>query len=70
MVKLELSEQMVAVIGASLGNAPYRDSAPVIAEMQRQIDAQNPNRATNGPAGMPPFVSTERPKNANQHNTK
>lgn len=40
MLKFELSEQMVAVIGAALGKAPYDAVATVIAELQRQINAQ------------------------------
>ena len=40
MIKLELSDQMVSVIGEALGNAPYKVSAPVIAEIQKQISAQ------------------------------
>ena len=40
MLKLELSEQMVMVIANALGNHPYRESAPVIAEIQRQINGQ------------------------------
>lgn len=35
-----LSEQMVLVIGEALANSPYKISAPVIAELQKQINAQ------------------------------
>jgi 16S rRNA A1518/A1519 N6-dimethyltransferase RsmA/KsgA/DIM1 with predicted DNA glycosylase/AP lyase activity len=42
MIKLELSEQMVAVVGEALGNMPYKISAPVVAEIQKQIEAQRP----------------------------
>lgn len=42
MITLELSEQMVAVIGEALGNAPYKLSAPIIAEIQKQIEEQQP----------------------------
>ena len=42
MIRLELTEQQVAVIGAALGNYAYRDAAPVIQAMQTQIDAQQP----------------------------
>lgn len=38
--KFELSEQMLAVISQALGNAPYSQAAPVVAEMQRQVDEQ------------------------------
>jgi hypothetical protein len=39
-MKLELSEQYVAIIGEALSNAPYKIVAPVIAEIQKQIDEQ------------------------------
>lgn len=45
MLKLELTEQQVAVIGEALSAAPYRVVAPVIAELQKQIDAQGKGRA-------------------------
>lgn len=37
---LELTEQQVAIIGKALGSAPYELVAPLIAEIQRQIDTQ------------------------------
>lgn len=40
MIKLELTSQMVGTIGAALGARPYAEVAAVIAELQRQIDAQ------------------------------
>lgn len=40
MIKLELSDQMVAVIGELLGNAPYKIASPIVDEMQKQINAQ------------------------------
>lgn len=40
MIKLELSEQHIAVIGQALGQAPYNVAAPVIAELQKQINEQ------------------------------
>ncbi len=40
MLKFELSEQTVATIGQILGKAPYEVVAPILAEMQKQIDAQ------------------------------
>lgn len=40
MLKFELSEQHVNVIGAALGKAPYEIAAPVIAELQKQVNAQ------------------------------
>lgn len=42
MIKLELSEQMVAIVGEALGNVAFKISAPVIAEIQKQIEAQRP----------------------------
>ena len=39
-LKFELSEQMVSVIGEALSGAPYKIAAPVIAELQKQINAQ------------------------------
>lgn len=38
--KLELTEQQVAIIGQILGKAPYEVAAPIIADIQRQIDSQ------------------------------
>lgn len=42
MLKFELSPQMLSVISQALGNAPYSVAAPVVAELQRQINAQAP----------------------------
>ena len=43
MLKFELSEQHIQIIGAALGAQPYDRVAPVIAELQRQInEAQKP----------------------------
>lgn len=44
MLKFELSEQMVNIIGAALQKAPYEVVAPVIAELQKQINAQQPKQ--------------------------
>jgi hypothetical protein len=49
MIRLELPEQMMAVIASALGNHPYREAAPVIAEVQRQINVQQRTQA------MPPM---------------
>jgi hypothetical protein len=49
MIKLELSEQMLQVIGDALANAPYRVSAPVLAEIQKQLDAHNARRGVKVP---------------------
>lgn len=40
MIKLELPDQMVAIIGECLGNGPHKIVASVITEIQRQITAQ------------------------------
>lgn len=40
MLKFELTPEMVAVIGRALGAQPYDAVAPIIAELQRQINAQ------------------------------
>ncbi len=40
MLKFEFSEQMVAVMGQLIGKAPYEVAAPILQEIQRQIDAQ------------------------------
>jgi hypothetical protein len=45
MLKFELSEQHVNVIAQALGNAPYSVAAPVIAELQNQINAQRQQAA-------------------------
>jgi hypothetical protein len=50
MLKFELSDQMVAIIGAALGKQPYDMVAEVITELQKQINAQTqtaPLTATN-----------------------
>ena len=40
MLKFELSAEMVQIIGKALGSQPYDYVAPVIAELQKQINAQ------------------------------
>jgi hypothetical protein len=40
MLKFELSQEMVAVIGRALGAQPFDIVAPVVAELQKQITAQ------------------------------
>lgn len=40
MLKLELSNEMIAVIGKALGVQPYDLVASVITELQKQITAQ------------------------------
>jgi len=40
MIKLELSEQHFNIIVETLGNAPYRVAAPVLAELSKQVQEQ------------------------------
>lgn len=40
MLKFEISTQMAAIIGNALAKQPYEVVAPVLTELQRQIDAQ------------------------------
>lgn len=40
MIKLELTEQMINIIGKALGSQPYELVAPVITELQKQINEQ------------------------------
>lgn len=39
-MKFELNDQHIQVIAQALGNAPYNASAPVITELQKQINEQ------------------------------
>lgn len=49
MLKFELSEQMVAAMARVLSSGPYNVVAPILEELQKQINAQAPSRApTNG----------------------
>lgn len=48
MFRLELTEQMTMVIAEALGNHPYKESAPVIAEIQKQVNSQMASRSRNG----------------------
>lgn len=66
MLKFELSEQMVQVIGQLLDNAPHKIARPIIDELQRQVNEQQappPNSAAvrlNGPKSRrPKLVSPE-----------
>jgi hypothetical protein len=45
MVKLELSEQHFNTIVETLGNAPYRVAAPVLAELSKQVQEQQASPA-------------------------
>ena len=40
MFKLELSEDMMNIIVQALANAPYRVAAPVLNEIQKQVNEQ------------------------------
>ncbi len=44
MLKFELSEQHVAIIGRALGQLPHDAVRATIDEMQKQIDAQRQNK--------------------------
>ena len=55
MFKFELSEQMFSVIANALGNHPFREAAPVVQELQRQLNAQRMN------GGMPRDAQPEQP---------
>lgn len=50
MLKFELSNEQVQIIGAALGAQAYDRVAPVLAELQRQITAQ---QSKDGPAATP-----------------
>jgi hypothetical protein len=56
MLKFELSLEMLNVIGEALGNGPHKVVAPVIAELQKQINAQQQSAETVRTA---PEVSTK-----------
>ena len=42
MTTLTLTDQQLQIIGAALAELPYRISAPLIADIERQITAQHP----------------------------
>lgn len=42
MLKFELTQQQLQMIAAGLGELPYKHSAPLLAELQKQFDAQQP----------------------------
>lgn len=43
-MKLELTHEQLQIIGAALAELPYRVSAPLLAEINRQIAAQQEAR--------------------------
>lgn len=40
MLKFELTQQQVQIIAAALGELPFKHAQPVLAELQKQVDAQ------------------------------
>lgn len=57
MMKFELSEQMVAIIGNALGAQPYNVVKQTIEELQKQINAQQnvvPQQSFTQPAAEAP----------------
>jgi|KBSMisStandDraft_5_1062788.scaffolds.fasta_scaffold20169_2 hypothetical protein len=44
MLRFEINEQMMTVIAEALSNHRYRDAAPVINELQRQVNMQLADR--------------------------
>ena len=57
MLKFEFSEHAVQVIADALGEMPYRIAAPIMSDMQRQIQAQRPNNVR-------PIKDVQQDKNA------
>lgn len=51
MTTLTLTDQQLQIIGAALSELPYRVAAPVIAEINRQIAAQQEEAASAPPPG-------------------
>ena len=50
-VTMKLPRAMLQVIGNALQNAPYKDAAPVLVELQRQLnEADKPAIGAGGPA--------------------
>ena len=39
-MKLELTQEQLQIIGAALSEMPYRVAAPLVAEINKQIEAQ------------------------------
>lgn len=54
MLIFALSEEMVDIIGKSLGKQPYEIVAPVVAELQKQINQQQEKKAAETPEGPSP----------------
>jgi hypothetical protein len=55
-MKLELTEQMIQTIGLGLGELPFKQAAPVITELQKQITEQ-----TNVPSPAEPATLEQLP---------
>ncbi len=57
-VTMKLPRAMLQVIGNALQNAPYKDAAPVLVELQRQLnEADKPASGAVGPATPSPKPS-------------
>ena len=46
MIKLELTEQQIAIIGQALQEIPYKFAHPVLTDIQKQIDANKSTGST------------------------
>jgi hypothetical protein len=67
MFKFEFSEQHTREIAAVLEGAPYRVAAPILAEMQKQISAQQKQSSAqgNGKENLAPLHKTDETQSAN-----
>ena len=54
-VNLKLTEDHLRIIGAALAELPYRVAAPVLAEINRQIAAQQPKPGQSTPSRAPEY---------------
>jgi hypothetical protein len=52
-ITLIFNEQQMAVLNRALLNLPYKDAAPLIIEINRQISDQQPRRYCPGDEGPP-----------------
>lgn len=64
--KLELNEQQIAILGQIIGKAPYEVAAPLITEMQKQIDAQQPKGNGAMQVGVPQQQDAQRQRRGAQ----
>lgn len=44
-IELKLSQQALHIIGQALGERPFKEVAPVVADIERQINAFNEKQA-------------------------